>query len=185
MAIGRKWTLIFGVATTVAFVLALSVQLSPAPHLAVLSEKTAENISEYSYTNSTLNNVHGLNLSAIGASSFESIECYSSGSSPDVFNDVSLYFNSSLSAGKMFSSVSSNLTGNPLIPTHHSEYRDFEFIYAFPHHFTSQSSPYYWDICGLNSHYLFIIDGYSESFPIENMTTIAHEQINVMETPLL
>ncbi len=185
MAIHRSSSFIFGIAVTVILVLAVSVQLTPKLHMAVLSEKTAEKISGDVYTNSTIDNVPGLSLGTMGASSFKSIMCNSTGPSQDEFNDIVLYFNSTSAAGRMYGNLSQNLTENSLIPTHRSTYWGFEYIYLFPHHTTPLNSLYAWDVCGLNSHYLFVIAGYSGSLPIENMTAIAQDQINVMETSSL
>ncbi len=180
---GRRRLLIFGVLATSILVIAMGFQLIPTPHLAVLTEKAAEKISGDNYTTSVQDNVTGLNLSAMGASSYKSILLNSTGPSIDRFNDVALKFNSTSAAGRMFENISANLTGNPLILKHNSTYRGFEFNYVYPRHIFAQDFVYYWDVCGLDGHYLFVIVGYSGLMPLKNITTVAKEQINVMETP--
>lgn len=172
---------------------------SQSPHLALLSESQAEEISGQNYSQSFTTILQGNNLS-YGEMIDETIQ-YSNPTG--IFHVEVIKFNNHPSSQFIYSYLSSQLSlpsiiqlslvqqpiGNTMVSSHVTStnvtssetYKGFNYTYlVLPVMINFNGKYHIWDGCGVNGNYVFYIWGKSPSPPHTNMSIAAKEQINLM-----
>ncbi len=182
MASKRKNALLFGSSITIALVLCFSLLLAPATHASILSEKTAKNITGINYTNSTMFNGF-VNGAVLGIPYNLTSATYRSNSS--YFEDDVFHFHNSTDASNVYGYLS---ISEPTFLSNigNSTYRGFQYSFVVNYKpALSLNLTYLWAASGVRGSYVFDIHGSSQAPPLVNMSTVAMDQIDAMETPLL
>lgn len=166
--------------------LILLIDESKQPHVALISERTAEKFSGQNYTLSTLTTETGRTLSlAPYGNILVQGATYSNGSQSSknesyyYFQVVVLEFNATSMAqtvyqmeSGLFGSAITNSTGN-------GTYKGFHYIYTDTS-MERNKTVYYWGATGYYGDLVFVIEGQSPWPPTANVSAVAIDQINAM-----
>lgn len=169
----------------------LLIELSKQPHIALISENTAEGISGQNYRISSLTTSTGIGLlyapygEEILREALYSNETQftANGTFLDYFlQDDVMKFNTTVSAQTVYSLESDfleNLGNGIVYPVANATYKGFHYTYTT----VSQKrygSEYFWGTTGYSGNLVFEITGQSPLPPNTNMSTVAIDQINLM-----